>query len=240
MARMLTLAMRSNISSDSSSSGWGVWPTPALLTTMSTPPSRRFAVSARAATSAALDTSTFTPRSASPSSAARARAASSFRSATMTRAPSSAKRRAMPAPKPEAPPVTIARLPSSRFDLFFPKTLTPLSVMGRDGLERGEGVERLEPLLATVARFADAAEGQFNPARGAIVVDKDLSGPQPFRQPHLPPAVGGPDPGDQAVVGAVGDGDGVVLGVERNDDDGRAEDFLLRQRMIGSDVCEQR
>ena len=66
-------------------------------------------------------------------------------------------------------------------------------MMGRDGLEGCEGVERLEPLLATVARFSDAAEGQFDPARRAVVVDEDLSGPQPFRQPHLPSAVGGPD-----------------------------------------------
>src|SRR5690606_9429033 len=107
-----------------------------------------------------------------------------------------------------------------------------LSVMVRDGLQGGEGVERLEPFLATMARPADAAEGQLYPARRAVVVDEDLSGPQPLGQPHLPPAVGGPDARDEAVVGAVGDGDGFVLRFERDDDDGWAEDFLLRQRMI--------
>src|SRR5688572_29266915 len=138
-------------------------------------------------------------------------------SAIITRAPSSRNFRAIPAPKPEAPPVTSAVLPSSR--MSFP-------MMRGDRLQPREAVERLKSLLAAVARQADAAEGQLDAAAGAVVVEKDLARPQPARQPHRPAAVAGPDRGDEAVAGAVGDRHRLVLAVERDDHLDRAEDLL--------------
>ena len=59
-----------------------------------------------------------------PSSSAIASAASAFTSAIITRAPSARNFRAIPAPKPEAPPVTSAVLPSSRMAVPLPAQAT--------------------------------------------------------------------------------------------------------------------
>src|SRR5947209_16298759 len=74
---------------------------PALLTRMSMPPCRPAVSRTSASTSASLDTSARMPPSGG------------FRSATTTVAPSRSSPRAMAAPIPWAPPVTIAIFPSS-------------------------------------------------------------------------------------------------------------------------------
>ena len=67
------------------------------------------ASAAMALTLASLETSTCT--ALAPTSFAIASAASPLMSAIITRAPSATNFRTIPAPNPEAPPVTIARLP---------------------------------------------------------------------------------------------------------------------------------
>ena len=86
----------------------------------------------------------------------------------------------------------------------------------------------------------DAAERQLDAAAGAVVVDEHLAAAQRPRHPHLPGAVAGPDAGDQAVLGAVGDLDRLRLAVEGDQHLHRAEDLLLRERMVGGHVVDQR
>ena len=52
------------------------------------------------------------------------------------------------------------------------------AVLDRDRLQRREAVERLEALLAAVARVLDAAERQLDAAAGAVVVDEHLAAAQ--------------------------------------------------------------
>ena len=66
-------------------------------------------------------------------------------------------------------------------------------------------IQRLEALLAAVARRLDAAERQLDAAAGAVVVDEHLAASQRARQRSCRAAVARPDAGDQAVVGAVGE-----------------------------------
>src|SRR6188472_1246333 len=99
--------------------------------------------------------------------------------------------------------------------------------MDRDRLQRREAVERLEALLAAVARVLHAAEGQLDAAARAVVVDEDLAAAQRPRHPHLPAAVAGPHARDETVPGAVGYRDGLGLAVERDQHLHRAEDLLL-------------
>jgi hypothetical protein len=79
-----------------------------------------------------------------------------------------------------------------------------------------EAVQRLEALLAPVARVLDAAEGQLDAAAGAVVVDEHLAAVQLARHAQLAAAVAGPHAGHQAVGGAVGDRQGLGLAVERD------------------------
>src|SRR2546423_1260320 len=83
--------------------------------------------------------------------------------------------------------------------------------------------------VATTHRAGAGAEaGQLEPAeRGFVValggVDADVARPQLLRHAQGPGRVGGEHVVVQAEVGAVGQGDTLVLVVERNDDDHRAE-----------------
>ena len=54
-----------------------------------------------------------------------------------------------------------------------------------DGLQRSEAIQRLESLFTAVAAGLDAAERQFNPAAGAVIVDEDLAGAHRARHAHL-------------------------------------------------------
>src|SRR5664279_2927574 len=99
--------------------------------------------------------------------------------------------------------------------------------MDRDRLQRREAVERLEPLLAAVAGVLDAAERQLDAAAGAVVVDEYLAALQRPRHAQGAAAVLRPHAGDEAVLRAVGDADGVGLPVEGDQHLHRTEDLLL-------------
>ena len=91
-----------------------------------------------------------------------------------------------------------------------------------------------------MAGLAGAAEGQLDAAAGPVIVDEHLARADRLGEAHLPPAIGGPDAGDEAKVGAVGDGDGFRLAVERDHHLHRPEDFVLRQPVVGRDAGDQR
>src|SRR3989442_635818 len=160
-------------------------------------------------------------------------AAASSRSAITTFAPSATNLRTMPSPKPEPPPVTMAILSLSL-------TCVSSTVVDRDGLQRREAIERLEALLAPVARMLDAAERQLDAAAGAIVVDEHLAAVQPLGHAQRAAAVARPHAGHQAERSAVGDGQRFVLAVERDQHLHRAEDLFLRQRVLRRHLRHQR
>ena len=81
-------------------------------------------------------------------------------------------------------------------------------------LQRREAVQRLEALLAAVARVLDAAEGQLDAAARAVVVDEDLAALELARHAQRAAAVARPHAGHQAVGRAVGQGRGLFLAVE--------------------------
>ena len=179
-------------------------------------------------TSVALVTSTRNARAAAPAAAATSSAPSKLMSATMTCAPSATNFLTMPAPNPDPPPVTMATLSGSLM------VLLPQSWLDRHGLQHREPVQRLEALLAAVARVLDAAERQLDAAAGAVVVDEHLAALQPARHAQRPAAVARPYAGHQAIGRAVGDGQRLGLVVEGDHRLHRAEDLFLRQRCAGS------
>ena len=109
----------------------------------------------------------------------------------------------------------------------------------RDRFQRREAVERLETLLAAMARFAHASEGQLDASARAVVVDEHLPGAQRLGEAHLSPSVGRPDAGHETVAGPVGDCRGLGLVIEGNDDLDWPEDFFLGEAMTGGDIGEQ-
>ena len=123
------------------------------------------------------------------------------------RAPARLRRRtccAMPSPKPEPAPVTIAIL-SCESHAVSPRCLRSAVVDG-DRLQRREAVQRLEALLAAVARMLDAAERQLDAAAGAVVVDEHLAAaaaPAPCAAARPPSRV--QTPATRPYVRAVGD-----------------------------------
>src|ERR1700722_7969637 len=90
-----------------------------------------------------------------------------------------------------------------------------------------------------MTRFAHAAERQLDAAAGAVIVEEHLPRAQHLGEPHLAPAVAGPDASHEAVAGPVGDCDRLGLVLKGNDDLDGAKDFLLRQAMAGSYIGEQ-
>src|SRR5450755_1211178 len=119
---------------------------PALLTRMWSPPNRSCAASIIALTSAAFETSTFRLRASAPSAAATRSPPAASQSAINTRAPSATNFAAMPAPKPEPPPVTIAILPSSLMSI--PSCRSPAISVGEQIVE---GLAGLPPVGTKVA-----------------------------------------------------------------------------------------
>src|SRR5207245_8078404 len=89
----------------------GPRPTPALFTTMSSPPNRSTTERTAFTVSASTATSHATAIPAAGSEATVFSASAPSRSSTATRAPCDASTRAIPAPMPRAPPVTIAVFP---------------------------------------------------------------------------------------------------------------------------------
>ena len=90
-----------------------------------------------------------------------------------------------------------------------------------------------------MAGFADPAEGQFDPAAGAVIVDEDLTHIQLARHAHLPRAVAGPQTRNQPVFGAIGDPQRLGLVLEGDQDLHRAEDLFLRKPVIGGHLGEK-
>ena len=85
---------------------------PALLTTTSTPPNRSIPAAISCRTCSGSLTSARVKAATRPAAAgSEASSAGSFRPQTSTRAPARRNPRAMPAPMPLVPPVTIARPP---------------------------------------------------------------------------------------------------------------------------------
>src|ERR1700728_1501659 len=176
---------------------------PALFTRMSISPHLARTVWISAPTSGPREISARIARP--PNSFASFCAASSLRSAIATRAPSWAKRRAMPSPKPDAPPVTIATFPGSRS-----------AMEGGHRFYPAEGIERFKAFFPAMAGAADAAERQFHTARRAVIVHEHLARPHRARQTHGATAIARPHPGDQPVGRAIGDLDRLVFGIERD------------------------
>src|SRR5918997_3786993 len=101
-------------------------------------------------------------------------------------------------------------------------------------LEHRVGAHRPAEAAALVAaeRAADDPGAQGR-------VDRDLAGLQAPGELDRLAHVAGPDRGDQAVVGAVGDLEGLVVVVHRGDPEDRAEDLLLVDPHVRADVVEQ-
>src|SRR5689334_14719 len=107
---------------------------PAQLTSACTPPNASSAACTQALPLASSVTSVWTKRAASPSAFVSALPASSFRSATTTRAPPSTAIRAVAAPSPDAPPVTMNTLPASSIPC---SSLCARARLGLDHRQRG-------------------------------------------------------------------------------------------------------
>ena len=86
-----------------------------------------------------------------------------------------------------------------------------------------------------MAGLAHPAKRQLDAAAGAIGVDEDL--PTAHGARHAPGRRRGPDAGDKAVFGAVGDGDGPAS-VSKGWRQDRAKDLVLRQRAGRIDRAE--
>src|SRR3990170_4504168 len=138
--------MRSNSASVTVSSDWFLCVIPALLTRISSPPKRLTAAAIMRSASTFCETSAVTSAAASPIRSATLAAFSVSMTAMRTLAPSRAKASAMPRPKPDAPPVTIATLPSRRIAKLLtgrlPTRRSPRD-FGAVGA-RGVGAEHLE------------------------------------------------------------------------------------------------
>src|ERR1700724_2862875 len=93
------------------------------------------------------------------------------------------------------------------------------------GLERRVFLERMKGLVTTMPGLLEAAEGRRDIAAGVGV---DVYGASPDVLDDLEGCidVARPDGGVEAVIGIVGDPDGLVDILERNGGDDRAEDLL--------------
>src|SRR5689334_20542175 len=138
-----TLRSKTCCHSSSVASQAGLWKqTPALLTTMSRPPSASTAASTARSTSSSTVRSALIPYASTPSPASRPAAAllaSSPRPTNATVAPQSASARAKAYPRPRLPPVTRAFFPSSekaarpRGKVFSAAAVMPHSLAGIAG-----------------------------------------------------------------------------------------------------------
>src|SRR4029450_11940732 len=97
-----------------------------------------------------------------------------------------------------------------------------------DRLALGVLAYGVDAVLAPDAAGPEAAEGHVG-ADDPVGVDPDGAGPQPGRHPVGAVDVLGPDGPGQPELGAVGDGDRLVLVAEGGDRHHRAEDLLLHR-----------
>src|SRR6266498_4288700 len=174
---------------------------PALLKAMSTRPWSATTRSNMASTACSSVTSQV--MAAPPVSLASASMASVLRSTPMTTAPSSANLLAEASPMPLAAPVITATLSCKRF--------TSVPLCGDEHvLGLGEGRQGVRPQFPAEAGLLDAAERRPVPHRG-MRVDRQLAGLDPTGDPHGTTDVLGPDRPGQAVLGVVGQPDGLGL-----------------------------
>src|SRR5215218_7013916 len=223
---------------------------PALLNAMSSPPNVSTAAWNSASTCSGEVTSTRT--NSPPTSSAAALPLTGSTSPTTTRAPSEANRRAVARPMPLAPPVTTATRSTSRRAIASatPLPLAPAdrsaprsvalaamltSLSARSPVRRDEDVllvrERVQcvgPQLAAQARLLEAPERRRVPHR-RVAVHRQVARLDPARDAQGPAEVACPDRSRQPVLALVGDPDGVVLVVEGDDGDDRAEDLLAER-----------
>ena len=98
--------------------------------------------------------------------------------------------------------------------------------------------DALDPALAAVAALLHAAERRRRATTGRAV-DRHEAGLERGRQAVGARQVARLDVGGEAVLGVVGESDGLVLVVERRHRQHRSEDLLLRQRAGVVDVGEE-
>src|SRR5690606_28084538 len=115
-----------------------------------------------------------------------------------------------------------------------------LAVVADYGLGHAELFQRQKALLAAMATLAYTAEWQLDTATRAIAIDEHLSGFQTLGQALLTGAVLAPDRRHQAVLGAIGQGDGIVFVIKRHGGQHGAEYLFQCQFMIARHRAEQR
>src|SRR5258706_5600030 len=93
--------------------------------------------------------------------------------------------------------------------------------------------------LAADAALLVAAPRRLDVGRLHVIHPHD-AGAQALDRAHRAEDVARPDGGGEAVVGVVGDAQGVFFAVERDDRGYRAEDFLPRNAIAVVDVVEDR
>src|SRR3954462_4246997 len=139
---------------------------------MSSWPKCSTAVSTSCSIERTSSASNATPIAASPSSSASRSAASALMSPIATRAPSAASRRALAAPIPDAPPVTMATLPSRRRQVNAASVnLSRLGTFGHRDPAHGDDPSAVHsPEVVRVATDAADGEGGIEPDPVAVPV----------------------------------------------------------------------
>src|SRR4029450_4522636 len=180
--KRLTLAPRSNSSSDVSWSRSPLGGTPALLNTRSTGPNSCAARAKQAPTSAALVTSTRAASTSPPTS----RAASSVRSetsASTTLTPRPASSLTVARPMPDAPPVTSATLPVKPCSMSLSRrgsaaVAAPCSGSSDTKFSLSDPLGRVSQRLAGEVAEGDTGSDRGATARGRRPEDggRDISG----------------------------------------------------------------
>jgi hypothetical protein len=98
-------------------------------------------------------------------------------------------------------------------------------------LDAGVVLEPVQAQVLAVAGVLEAAVGHLGD-QGDVGVDPDAAEVQGAGHAHGAAVVAGPDAGGEAVLDAVGPGQGLLLVVEALDGDDRAEDLLLDHLVV--------
>src|SRR5664279_3118764 len=173
-------------------------------------------------------------------------------------APAFASATANACPRPLLPPVTTAFFPVNEnrsmlkdpTSIHAPFVLCPAEGVAARRVPRSSGQPRRNSAelpgcgdVLVFEVFVDAFEaafpadaGLFDPAEGGggvgdeAAVQSDHADVETFRDPQAPGEVGGVHEPEEPVLGGVGDGDGLVVVVDRNDRRDRSEDLVDRHR----------
>src|SRR5437764_6917308 len=164
----------------------------------------------------------------------------SARSMTTTSAPASFTSSAVAAPMPVAPPTTRARLPSYlKASNRLMSSLPVSACRPGDRLRLQILLEPRNPVLAADAAVLVAAERHVG-TDGHPAVDGDEAGPDAAGDGERALERSRRDHAGEPVLALVGDADGIVVVLEGDDDEDRAEDLLLGDRHRVVDVDEHR